>query len=237
MNINGGLYLFQMYVTITNSYLIIVAFSKSTKLFFREYASHLYHLNPYFCGKMAAELPTFIFNNFVFAITFYWMANFNRDIAKFVMFMFTGFLISMASMGFAYMTASMVSNLDTALVITPIMLTPLIIYGGFFITQESMPSWLSWVKYLSWFFYGFEILMTNQWDVNAELKCSDRKSERCFSSGKHVLEFYSLQKMNELRNIMALIALSVGFRTMAFVILALKSRHTYRRGEIMKSKG
>ena len=33
-----------------------------------------------------------------------------------------------------------------------------------FVFQSSIPVWLDWMKYLSWFQYGFEALSINQWD-------------------------------------------------------------------------
>ena len=35
---------------------------------------------------------------------------------------------------------------------------------------RSVPVWLVWLKYLSWFLYSNELLMINQWE-GAEMKC------------------------------------------------------------------
>ena len=30
--------------------------------------------------------------------------------------------------------------------------------------NSTIPDWLVWLKYLSWFNYAFEVLVVNQWD-------------------------------------------------------------------------
>ena len=34
--------------------------------------------------------------------------------------------------------------------------------GGFFVNATSMPSWISWLRYLSIFYYGYTALITNE---------------------------------------------------------------------------
>ena len=37
------------------------------------------------------------------------------------------------------------------------------IFGGLFINPNSVPIYLVWIKYFSWFYYGFAALVVNQW--------------------------------------------------------------------------
>ncbi len=64
---------------------------------------------------------------------------------------------------------------------------------------RSIPDYLSWFKYVSWFFYSTEILTVNQWD-GAELSdCNLRRSINCFPNGTFVhesLEFYKVRFHN-----------------------------------------
>jgi hypothetical protein len=36
---------------------------------------------------------------------------------------------------------------------------------------RDVPIWLIWLKYLSWFLYGFEALLINQWDGIENITC------------------------------------------------------------------
>jgi hypothetical protein len=36
---------------------------------------------------------------------------------------------------------------------------------------RDVPVWLIWLKYLSWFLYGYEALMINQWTGIKDIPC------------------------------------------------------------------
>jgi hypothetical protein len=40
-----------------------------------------------------------------------------------------------------------------------------------FFLFSDVPIWLIWLKYLSWFLYGFEALLINQWDGIENITC------------------------------------------------------------------
>ena len=40
---------------------------------------------------------------------------------------------------------------------------PALIFGGFFLKNLTVPSYLNWISYISWFMYGNEALSINQW--------------------------------------------------------------------------
>ena len=41
---------------------------------------------------------------------------------------------------------------------------PLLLFGGFFLQSESVPTYFIWLKYISWFYYGAENLYVTQWE-------------------------------------------------------------------------
>ena len=96
-----------------------------------------------------------------------------------------------------------------------------------------MPAWLTWLKYTSWFFYGMDILMGNQWVDVKELKCNDN-STRCFPSGKAMLEFHGYDYpcddcQSWLRDCLALLALLFGFRIVGLIALKYTCSVSSRR--------
>ena len=43
------------------------------------------------------------------------------------------------------------------------MSVPLILFCGPFLEADSIPPYVIWMKYISWFYYGLENLLLNQW--------------------------------------------------------------------------
>ena len=48
---------------------------------------------------------------------------------------------------------------------------PLLLLAGFLLNDGSVPAWLSWARYLSWFRHAHELLMVNQWSGVAAVSC------------------------------------------------------------------
>ena len=51
-----------------------------------------------------------------------------------------------------------------ALAFGPTLLIPLMLFGGLFLNNSTIPVYLEWLKYLSWFMYSNEALLVNQWE-------------------------------------------------------------------------
>jgi len=62
-----------------------------------------------------------------------------------------------------YFVSCIASTPQVALVISAPMIIPVLLFGGFFLQNGSVPNYLDWISYLSWFMYGNEALSINQW--------------------------------------------------------------------------
>jgi ABC-type multidrug transport system permease subunit len=54
--------------------------------------------------------------------------------------------------------------LTTASALLPAAFIPFTIFSGLLVNEDSVPSWVAWVKYFSLFKYGFQILAINEFD-------------------------------------------------------------------------
>ena len=73
------------------------------------------------------------------------------------------FLIAFCASGMGFVVSTVAPNLEAANALAAPFMIPLMIFGGFFIRTLSTPYYFIWIKYLSWFFYGFNNLVMNQW--------------------------------------------------------------------------
>ena len=62
---------------------------------------------------------------------------------------------------------------------------------------RSVPVWLSWLKYLSWFLYGFEALLVNQWSGVLNISCPSEVNSNlpCLTTGEQVLDTLAFEKV------------------------------------------
>ena len=69
-----------------------------------------------------------------------------------------------------YMISCAAPNVNIALAVGPTFLIPLMLFGGLFLQNSTIPVWLEWLKYLSWFMYSNEAMLINQWKGVEDIK-------------------------------------------------------------------
>lgn len=57
---------------------------------------------------------------------------------------------------------------------------------------RSVPIYFEWLAYLSWFKYGNEALLVNQWENVTNIECPPGNTT-CPKDGRVVLEFYNFK--------------------------------------------
>lgn len=85
-----------------------------------------------------------------------------------------------------------------ALSIGPPLIIPFLLFGGFFLNSGSVPVYFKWLSYLSWFRYGNEALLINQWaDVGpGEIECN-RLNATCPADGRVILQILNFDEVKD----------------------------------------
>lgn len=189
MNINGAIFLFLTSMTFQNVFAVIHVFCAELPVFLRETRSHLYRTDTFFLGKTLSELPLFIIFPIIFTSIAYPMVGLLAGFDHFALAIVIMALVSNVAISFGYLISSLSSSTSMALSIGPPVIIPFLLFGGFFLNSASVPFYFEWFSYLSWFKYGNEALLINQWASvqTGEIACT-RANITCPASGAIVLE-------------------------------------------------
>ena len=109
----------------------------------------------------------------------------------------------------------MASSVEMALAVGPTILIPLMLFGGLFLNNSTIPVYLEWMKYLSWFMYSNEALLINQWEGVEDIQyhCQPPAPQNCTISvtGDFVLDKLHFSKVKSLRvcNILSFVFLRI----------------------------
>lgn len=98
---------------------------------------------------------------------------------------------------------------------------------GFFIVKDDIPPWFIWVHYLAFHTYIFRAFMANEFEPIASFDELPGGAPAQFSSGRAVLEFYSMADVAIGRDIGIVVAFGFFFYAMYAVVLQLF--HTGKR--------
>ncbi|KAK2570404.1 Protein white [Acropora cervicornis] len=192
----GGVYFFLVTsASFSNLQGVLFVFPIELPVFLREHKNGMYRSDVYYLAKTLAEVPVFILSPLLLVSISYWMIG--------------------------YVISTLAPTVTAATSLGPPLMLPLLIFGGFFLKTTSVPVYFVWLKYVSWFMYGFEALIINQWKDYGPIACGNNNSTttRCVPNGNEAIKFLGFKEDNMLLDIYCLLALLVGFRIISFLFL------------------
>ena len=85
------------------------------------------------------------------------------------------------------------SSTEVALALAPPLVIPLLLFGGFFLSNEDVPVYFDWLRYVSWFMYGNEALSINQW---VGITFNDTECPNDICTGEQILKKYQFNPVS-----------------------------------------
>ncbi|CAB3363689.1 Hypothetical predicted protein [Cloeon dipterum] len=213
MNINGALFLFLTNMTFQNVFAVINVFCSELPIFMREHSNGMYRADVYFLCKTLAEIPIFIAIPVLFTVVTYFMIGLTPEPYKFFNTALIVTLVANVATSFGYLISSISSSVNMALSIGPPVVIPFLLFGGFFLNTGSVPPYFKWLSNLSWFKYGNEALLINQWSDVDYIECEQNTT--CPKNGAVVLQTLNFYVDDFYFDILALLGLIVSFRIFA----------------------
>ncbi|GLG96976.1 Protein brown [Gryllus bimaculatus] len=222
MNINGALFIFLTNMTFQNVFAVISVFCSELPVFMREHFNGMYRTDIYFICKTMAEIPIFIAIPVLFTSISYYLVGFNPSVDRFFVATAIVMLVANVATSFGYLISCVSTSVTMALSIGPPVVIPFLLFGGFFLNTGSVPEYFTWLSYLSWFRYGNEALLINQWSGIDHIDCMDSNST-CPRNGQVILETLSFSENDFTMDICSLFGLIAGFRFLAFLALLVRT--------------
>lgn len=229
-NINALLFLLIMNMCLQTCFAVFDTFCAEVPLFLREHRNGMYRVDIYFLCKTLADIPIFTLVSFIFVTVLYFMVGLNPQFSSYLIALTVVILITHCAVSYGYLISCLSSSSMMAMSLGPPLLMPLILFSGFLLNNQTIPSFLTWCKYISWFYFAYESVLINQWRDIDNITCpqlsfnSTQPLGNCLMSGQDVIDLYDFDRNHLLRNIMALLATIVIIRVMAFLVLFGRSR-------------
>ncbi|KAI6242473.1 ABC transporter ATP-binding protein/permease wht-1 [Aphelenchoides fujianensis] len=149
----NGLFCFPMIHVVTSEWPVLL----------REQRAGQYAASAYYAGKSLAELPQVTVLPLLYASITYWMSGLQRRAGKWAVHCAFTVLLAWISTSIAYAGAFVLGSESLAQTIVPMLVLPMMLFGGYFVNFNAIPPYLKWLAYASWYRYGFEGLEINQW--------------------------------------------------------------------------
>ena len=141
---------------------------------------------------------------------------------NFLELVFASFALASASCSIAVVLGSMVDDVKTASEIQPLIFTPQLLFAGFFIRTEMIPSFLRWSEYLCSLKYAISLILISEFNP-ANANCKGSASKACQS----ILIRNGVALEDGLFYTAILLGLFLGFRVIAAFILVRRANRFY----------
>ena len=93
-----------------------------------------------------------------------------------------------------------------------------LLFGGFLANVATLPGWLGWLRFLSIFYYAYEVLMVNE-IRGLDVDFDAANLEGITIKGDLFLDVFKFSHKNALRDIGALFGLYIGTCALAYLLL------------------
>ena len=158
----GGLIFALAFFAFTSLTTVDLVFQEKT-IVSREVSGGYYRRWTYVISKLVLDglflrfLPILIFS-----APFYPMMGLDSQPSRVALYLMTlgTFAVAVGALSLAVTFSS--GTAGQASFIMNIILLVCLLNSGFFVNAENMPDWISWLRYLSVFFYGYSVLITNE---------------------------------------------------------------------------
>lgn len=99
-------------------------------------------------------------------------------------------------------------------------------FSGIYFNLASASPYVSWLRFVSAFYYGVESISILEWDSIVSINCVKVPGMPCISTGSEVLQRYGFVESNFWRNCVCLTVMYFIAHTIAYLMVIRRSRGT-----------
>jgi ABC-type multidrug transport system permease subunit len=188
----------------------------------RDRSSKMYHVLPYYLARFICDIPLRVGQGCLFGIIVYWIVGLNPSAAAFFIFVCLLIVEGLAAQGLGVAVSAGAKNEKVALAIAPAITVILILFGGFYVNEATIPVWLRWIKYLSHLYWGFMGLTINNFAGRSGWKCPPVAIElnpNCELEGDEIVRQFGFDPSQLWLAFVGMLALIFAFNGLGYLML------------------
>ncbi len=104
----------------------------------------MYSVPAYYAGKILVELPVLVTTPMLFSCIVYFGIGVTHTASQFFYFYLIILLLTQCAASFGYFMSSIFNKEETAVALAPVIMMPIILFGGQFANSDNIQAWISW---------------------------------------------------------------------------------------------
>ncbi|KAK4729256.1 hypothetical protein R3W88_022244 [Solanum pinnatisectum] len=194
-------------------YNAVFTFPQERRMLIKERSSGMYRLSSYFLAKTVGDLPLELALPTSFTFILYWMGGLKPDPTNFILSLLVVLYNVLVSQSLGLAFGALLMDVKQATTLASVTTLVFLIAGGYYIQQ--IPPFIVWLKYLSYSYYSYKLLLGVQYNDNDYYECS--KGVYCQVANLPAIESVGLNNMWIDVSVMAVML--IGYRVVAYLAL------------------
>ncbi|EZG55557.1 ABC transporter [Gregarina niphandrodes] len=130
----------------------------------RELMNNTYKASAYFLGRTIGDFFFHLVPAFCLVTSFYLIVDLDKGPGGlwFARYLLVCLVLCTTAYAFSYFLSSISPSMEVAVIAAPLCLVVLICCSGFFVRDSAIPTSMNWLKYISFYRWGFFALILNQ---------------------------------------------------------------------------
>uniref|UniRef100_A0A0G4H7E0 ABC transporter domain-containing protein n=1 Tax=Chromera velia CCMP2878 TaxID=1169474 RepID=A0A0G4H7E0_9ALVE len=229
--LSGVLFMIVNNSVVSNLIGTVLEFPLQRALLIREYRNGMFALSAYFCATIVVSLCTNLLLSLLMGLPVYFFVGLHEGSRRLCVFICTLVIQSFIGSSLGLAVGALSNDFkDAQAVVVPI-LVPLMLFSGYVLPFDSIPSYMKWVYFCSFFQYALSLLRMNQFKGVVFEECDpethwSEETGICFRTGEEYLKSDGVnldpQTTSEAALLAVLLAFLFGIWAVGFALLKWK---------------
>ncbi|KAG9452943.1 hypothetical protein H6P81_005847 [Aristolochia fimbriata] len=196
-------------------YNAVFTFPQERSMLIKERSSGMYRLSSYFLSRTVGDLPMELALPTAFVFIIYWMGGLKPEPATFILSLLVVLYNVLVSQSLGLAIGAILMDVKQSTTLASVTTLVFLIAGGYYV--QEIPPFIVWLKYLSYSFYCYKLLIGVQFTEHDYYDCSERGRIKCRVVDFPAVKAVGLSHLWIDVGIMALML--VGYRLIAYLAL------------------
>ncbi|KAF4316728.1 hypothetical protein JM18_008194 [Phytophthora kernoviae] len=167
----------------------VPTFMAARSVFYKQRGANFFRSSTYVVSISIAQIPMAVLETVVFGAIAYWMGGYVDPAGRFIVFLVTLFLCQMWFTSFFFFLSSASPNLTVAQPILMVSILFCLLFSGFLIAKDDIPSYLIWIYWLDPLAWCIRSLSVNQYLAPKFDACVYEGIDYCTQYGQTVGQY------------------------------------------------
>ncbi|KAK7309982.1 hypothetical protein RJT34_07156 [Clitoria ternatea] len=215
----GLLFFFSIFWGFFPLFNAIFSFPLDRPMLKKEQSSGMYQLSSYYVARMVGDLPMELVLPTTFVTISYWMGGLKPSLVTFVLTLLIMLFNVLVSQGIGLALGAILMDVKQATTLASVTMLVFLLAGGYYIQQ--MPSFIDWLKYISFSHYCYKLLVGVQYSANEVYECAP--GLHCRIRDFPAIKCLGLESL--WGDVVVLTVMFIGYRVVAYVALRMGLHH------------